>query len=288
MRTSRTVSRMSYIFLLLAPFLVFTIGAVRALRIPGLYHVLAGVQLVAVSAAAWQVGARAILIDEGEHRPVALAGALLMAPWVLFGLLAGIGLPQQATPHENDLRYSILLLDGVSIAGGLVVLTDALRRAGERFYSTIGFAATMLIGPLGVVWAVLPLGLGDVVAQERASNGSVPLWLTSLQGLSELLLMSTIFLTYIAAAAFAAALGRTQWLGRAASRSFVRVSLLAVLCLAIMMAVALRNPQDSMAVFKTWYAIPGFIFSIPAVSFMIPSLLGANLLRRAGDAVDAV
>lgn len=39
-----------------------------------------------------------------------------------------------------------------------------------------------------------------------------------------------------------------------------------------------------MAIFETWYAIPGFVFWIPAVSFMIPSLLGIHLLRRAGAA----
>lgn len=289
MQVPKRLGRLSYVFLYITPFLVFTVGAVRALRIPGVYQVLAGVQFAAVALAAWQVGAWAITVEGGARRQCALAGTLLILPWLFFALLAGIGLPSQATPPENRLRYGILLLDGVAIAGGLVLLTDVLRQAGERFYSTIGFAAAVLAGPLGVLWAVFPLALGDVVAQVRATAGQIPDWLKSLQGLSEILLMGIIFLTYVASAAFSKALGRTQWLGRSASRGFTYVSLLAILGVAIMMMVALRTPQDPMAAFKTWYALPGFIFSIPAVSFMIPSLLGVSLLKRAGatDGADA-
>lgn len=283
MPTGSRDRRLSYVFLCVTPFLVFTIAAVRALRVPGLYHALAGVQLTAVSVAVWRLGAWAIGTDTVERRRLAVAGALLVAPWIPFSLLPGVGLPQQATEAENYLRYGVLLLDGVLLAGGLIVFSEALKEAGERFYSTLGFAATVLAGPLFLLWATFPLALGGAAAQERSASGQLPLWFTSLQGLSEILLMSAVILTYLAAAAFAAALGRTRWLGRRSSRAFVGTSLFAVLCLAIMTAVAIRS-QDPMAIFKTWYAIPGFVFSIPAVSFMIPSLLGVTLLRRAGDA----
>lgn len=275
--------RLSFVLLCLTPFLVFGIAAVRALRVPGLYHALAGVQLTVVCMAMWRLGGWAIASQAMERRKIATAGTLLVAPWVLFSLIPGIGLPQQATEAENQLRYGVLLLDGLVMAGGLLVVGDALRDAGERFYSSLGSAAAMLAGPLVLIWAMFPLALGGAAMQERSASGQLPLWLSSLQGLSEMLLMSAVFLTYLAATAFAAAFGRTRWLGPASSRSFVWVSLFAVLCLAITTTVAIRS-QDPMAIFKTWYAIPGFVFSIPAVSFMIPSLLGVTLLRRAGDA----
>jgi hypothetical protein len=42
--------------------------------------------------------------------------------------------------------------------------------------------------------------------------------------------------------------------------------------------------------FKTpWYTIPGFIFAIPAIPWIMPCLFGVVLLRRAGNGnVDAV
>jgi hypothetical protein len=241
------------------------------------------VQLTAVSVAGWRLGAWAIRTEGVEGRRLAVAGALLIAPWIPFSLLPGVGLPQQATETENYLCYGVLLIDGMLMAAGLIVFSEALKEAGERFYSTLGFAATVLAGPLFLIWAMFPLALGGAAAQDRSATGQLPLWFTSLQGLSEILLMSAVVLTYLAAAAFAAALGQTQWLGRTSSRAFAGTSLFAVVCLTTMMAVALPS-QDPMAIFKTWYAIPGFVFSIPAVSFMIPSLLGVTLLRRAGDA----
>ena len=40
----------------------------------------------------------------------------------------------------------------MSIAVGFVVLKEALTEAGERFDSTLGFAAIMLAGPLYLIW----------------------------------------------------------------------------------------------------------------------------------------
>ncbi len=79
------------------------------------------------------------------------------------------------------------------------------------------------------------------------------------------------------------ALGRAGWIGRRTRQACVGSSLLALLCLVIMAVVAFTHPDDSQAIFHVWYAIPDFIFSIPAVSFIIPSLFGVILLRRAGD-----
>lgn len=283
MRAAIRERHIDYLILCISPFLVFAVRAARPLHVAGLYQVLAVLQAVLVSVVAWRLGGWAIGVDAGASRRIALAGVLLVLPWVLFSFLAGVGLPQQATATENRLRYGVLLVDSIAMAAGLVICSEVLKEAGERFYSALGFAAIVFAGPLYACWAAFPLALGDVAAQERSTSGQVPSWLTSLQGLSEILLMSALFLTYLAAAAFGAALGRAQFLSRRSTRAFVGTSLFAVPCLAILMVVALRSPNDPMAVFKTWYAIPGFVFSIPAVSFMIPSLLGVNLLRRVGE-----
>ena len=79
--------------------------------------------------------------------------------------------------------------------------------------------------------------------------------------------------------AFAASLGRVQWLGRGAARAFIIVSFVALLFLMIR---GLQYP-DPRALSTPWYTNPGFVVGIPAVPFIMPFLLGVVLLRRAGD-----
>jgi len=79
---------------------------------------------------------------------------------------------------------------------------------------------------------------------------------------------SVAVLTYLAIAGFAAALRRVRWLGRTTSRVFAGISLFALPWILITMAVFLKVP-DSRAVLGILIAIPGFVFSVPAVPLMI-------------------
>jgi hypothetical protein len=45
------------------------------------------------------------------------------------------------------MRYLVLIVMAMAVAGGFVVLKEALGEVGERFYSTLGFAAVILAGP---------------------------------------------------------------------------------------------------------------------------------------------
>jgi len=88
-----------------------------------------------------------------------------------------------------------------------------------------------------------------------------------------------VLLTYLATAAFAASLGKVQWLGRGAARAYIGVSFVALLFLVIR-GVAYPDPK---ALSTPWYTNPGFIVGIPAVPYIMPFLLGVVLLRRAGE-----
>ena len=117
---------------------------------------------------------------------------------------------------------------------------------------------------------------GVFFAKEHA--GEVPQALHSLGDTFDLLLFVAGFLTYLATVAFAASLGRVQWLGRRATRAFMIVNGVALLFLVIR---GLQYP-DPRALSAPWYTSPGFIVGIPAVPFIMPFLLGVVLLRRAG------
>jgi hypothetical protein len=87
------------------------------------------------------------------------------------------------------------------------------------------------------------------------------------------------FLTYLATVAFAASLGRVQWLGRRATRAFMIVNGVALLFLLIR---RLQYP-DPKALSMQWHTSPGLIVGIPPVPFIMPFLFGVVLLRRPGE-----
>src|SRR5438876_10589627 len=268
-----TVRRVSYVFLCIVPFLSFVVVGVRAFRVPGVYQAVGVAYFVAIAIAAWTLGTRAIRGDGQDRRLLGLAGTLLITPFALVALLwVGVGGPWQATAAENQMRYLVLIVMATAIASGFVVLREAVRKAGERFYATLGFAAIMLSGPLYLIWNIL--AFAAYYGKEHA--GEMPAAIVSLRDMMDVLLFVAGFLTYLATAAFAASLGRLKWLGRGAIRAFIIVSFVALLFLVIR---GFRYPDGRVT---PWYTNPGFIGGIAAVPFIMPILFGVVLLRRAG------
>jgi hypothetical protein len=268
----------NYVILCASLVVVTLLFGVRV-KYPGVvYYALAGIQFVVICISAWQVGASAITSGAVEERRLAAAGALLVVSWGLFSFLPGIGPPGDQTHAENALRYLILLVNSIAIAGGLIVLREALGEAGERFYSTLGFGAIMLAAPAYLVWAATAVGYFRW--KGVVGSGPVPPGIALMENVLDILLFLGGALTYIATAAFAASLGRTRWLGRTATRVYVTASLFALLCLAVR---GLQFPVRSIAM-TSWSTIPGFVVGIPAVPWIMPVLFGVVVLRRAGDA----
>jgi hypothetical protein len=199
---------------------------------------------------------------------LALAGTLLL-------VLERCIRPYQATPVENRMRFLVLLVDSIAITGGFVVLWETLREAGERFYSTLGSATNMLAGAAYLIWMSFTLGMVVV----RVQAGQTPPEVRAVYQVYDILLFFACILTYLTTAAAATSLGRASWLGRSATRAYVIVSLIAVLLLALR---GLPYPELT-ATSTAWYLQPAFIAGIPAVPWIMPSLLGVVLLRRAGD-----
>ncbi len=275
MSTDQRRRDLSYVVLCAGLVIAFVLFGVRANYSPGVYYAIAGVQLAIFSVAAWNLGASALQADAGERRRLAIAGTLLITPGVLFSFVPGIGPPGDQTPEENQLRYLILLINSMAIAGGLIVLRESLREAGEHFFATLGFAAIVVATPLYLIWGSLMLQ--DFRASADLIAGEVPPWIHWIRDLSDILLFFGGALTYMSAAAFAMSLAQIQWLGRNTTRAFVAASVVAVLCLVIR-GIQFPNPTA-----MAWYAIPGFVFGIPAIPWIMPCVFGVVLLRRAGS-----
>jgi hypothetical protein len=249
------------------------------------FWTLAIVQFCVICISAWTVGASAMRDGPDERRTPALAGAFTVLPIALFSFLPGIGAPWQAAPAENQMRYLVLFIDGLAIAIGFIILRSALREAGEGFYSTLGFAGIVLAAPLCGIFAAIQLTFYR--SMDRADAVPGPADLATFDELSIILLLFGVTLTYLATAGFAAALGRIRWVGRRASRATVIASLLAAAFVAIRVAEAMQSPREPIWGFEHWYAMPGFILTIPAVPWLVPCALGVALLRRTGASAAA-
>ena len=124
------IRRLSEIFLWIIPFLTFFVFVwIRTLRTPGVWQTLAGLQIAAVAFAAWKLGASAIRSEAEHRRRLALAGAILVAPWAVIAFLIGMGPPTWANDAENRMRYEALLIARILIPGGFVVLWATFRPA---------------------------------------------------------------------------------------------------------------------------------------------------------------
>lgn len=277
MKVNNTVRRVSYVFLCLLPILNIVVVGVRALRIPMVYQLIGGVIFAAILLAAWILGAwRMFESDAGEKRKLALVGVLLIASSALVSLLwVGIATPWDATPTENEMRYLVLLFGSIAVTTAFIVLKDLLNDAGERFYSTLGFALNILSGAAYLIWTCFEIGAHAV----QVRNGQIPPAIVALSDIFDIILFIACVLTYIATAAFAVSLGKLGWLGRGATRTYFIANLFA---LVLIMLRGLSFP-DPTATTTPWYINLGFIAGIPAVPWIMPSLLGVVLLRRAGD-----
>ncbi len=252
-----------------------------ALRVPEAYGVqayyfVAAIQFGIVALTAWKLGANAITAPEEGRRTLAAAGGLLFVPFGIFSFVSSMGVPGSGqTPAQEQFRYLVLLTVSITVTAGLIFLREALRQAGETFYSTLGFIAIFFAAPLYLLFTLAELG-----AYHRSLNVGSTQAPQHFGGLGSILLSLVLFfgsvLTYLATAAFAAALGRIKWIGHKATFALVIASLFGFICLTLR---GLDFPDPQVA-FHHWYTILGWIAGIPAVPWLIPCMLGVVLLRR--------
>jgi hypothetical protein len=271
----QSVRRFSYFSLCSLPFLAGVVGSMRPLRTAGVHQVIGGLLFTVVAIAAWSAGAREIFERAGP-RKLALAGGLFILPWAIISLLwVGIGPPFQATLSENYMRYLVLVSNSILVTSAFIVLKDALYEIGERFYATIGFAASLAAG--GAYLVCLNMSLAYVAVAMGGDKTPPPAILGTLYSSLEFF---ACLMTYVTTGIFAVALGQARLLGRGPTRAYLIACGILVLLLVMR---GLQFPEIS-ANTAPWYTRPGVIAGIPAVPWIMPCLLGAVLLRRAGDA----
>ena len=273
---AQPLRRASYWTLCMSPMLIAPLTGARSMRIDGIYQVVGVLLFATVALSAWRLArplTSAVPVSDPRLR---LAGSLLLAPFALIALLwVGLGTPWDATPSENTMRYAVLLTGAVAITVALFLLKELLCETGERLYSGLGLATSVLSGAAFLVWASFQMGFHALVVAQGQALSAV----AAVNNILDALLFAAGCLAYIMTATLAHSLGKARWLGRRASLAYVLLNILA-LALLLLRGVSFPSPSASP---DPWYTRPGFIVGIPAMPWVMPFLLGAVLLRRCGD-----
>jgi hypothetical protein len=277
---SQSARRVGYVFLCVFPFLNLVLAGARPLRVSGVYQPIGVAMFTAIAISVWIVSRDVLRVKESEPRQVALAGLLLILPAAIVSLLwVGIGPPFQATLPENYMRFLVLLWDSILVSIAFVVLTAALHKAGERFYSTLGFGSAL---PAGAAYlGCLSFSLAQVATFMHGDKTPLPMFLDNFYSALEFVACVT---TYAATLFFAIALWQTKLLSRGAACVYMAVSAIMMLLIIVR---GIDYPEISSHT-APWYTRPGVIAGIPAIPWLMPCLLGVVLLRRAGDVHQSV
>lgn len=270
--------RIGFAFLCTAPFLNLVVLGVRAFHVAGVYQLVGVAYFSVIVLAMWGAGARGLVNNDASVQRLALAGALLLVPMSLMGLLwVGIGAPWQATLQENRMRFLVLAAGSIGLTSGFVVLQQALRDEGEGVVSSLALALSLLAGASYLTWFSFHVGFRQLHLQ----TGQVPSFIQPISDVLDTLEFFACALTYAAAFLFSASFGLAGWVSRKAS---VVLALASALGFALLVLRGISYP-DLDAATAPWYVRPGFMAGVPVICWIIPILLGAIVLRQAGRAL---
>ena len=215
---------------------------------------------------------------EPENRALKIGAVFLLIPWVLFSLFAGMGQPP-ATPQawlasltEQQVRYSILILGGVSSLVGFAILKMYLK--GGRLFASLGFALFSLALPLFVLnmayWGYyLPEAFRSFLSDETAPR---PDWYLAVRSLFYVVSSVEVALLYLSTIFFALGLKEARMLSNSSCRWYQIFGMLG--------AVLVLVPQSWPGLFSTL----SYFVAIPAIPFIMPYLMGIQVLKKTRNA----
>ncbi len=269
------------IYLSLVPFVVtilaFTTGHISY----KIYLPIWIINICLMVVAAWFLGAHVIKNNDSEKRHLAIVACLMLAPTLLTSIFGGMGTPPGTikewvtTATEQQARFSLLIISGILICFGFILLRDKLRRTAGNFYAQIGFAAILIALPILIFnmsfWHSFAIETYKI--KINSVSEKTPEWFIPAVNQVWILSMVEVSLTYLAIAAFVAALQSANWFRKTPSRIYIIISLLAIVC------IMLYPLYPGSRVFS---GFPYYPFMIPAIPFFLIYFIGINLLRKTG------
>ncbi|GAB3921640.1 hypothetical protein [Mucilaginibacter myungsuensis] len=236
-----------------------------------LYTTIWALNFCLMSIAIWQLKTtRSIGIDPGWTS----AALLLIVPWMLFPLFAGMGPPPLrlaewlTTATEQQVRYTVLIAGGIIAFMAFALLRVKLQKQGETIFSTLGLTAIGIAMPLFILnmifWGYYLTDAFKIFV--TLPQGKRPDWYPPVKTLFYLISVIEVVLIYFATGLFGIALRKVQALSYWACCVYIVVALLGMILVAL--------PTSSPEPFSTL----GYLAAIPAIPFVMPYLIGIRLL----------
>lgn len=276
---SRAAKLTSYIYLLLVPFIVAGLGFGVGHVSYKIYLPIWLLNIVLMTLASWTLGLHIIQEKNEEENKLAKTAFFLIIPSILISMFAGLGPPPEtatewtASATEQQVRYFMLVISGLFIAFGFVGLRDRLKTEGENYYSLVSLTSILIAIPLFVInmlyWGFYLTELFKI--QTIANSTNFPDWFSPMKQLFGLVSVVEVALTYFATFAIVRAMRKVGWLNKTSSFFYSLFSLLAFTIIILS------------AFFRETFKIPGFAVSIPAFPFLMPYIIGINLLWKVGN-----
>jgi hypothetical protein len=270
----------SYVYLIAIPFLTAILGFGVGHISYQVYIPVWLVNVVLMALSAWTLGLQTWRSQDAGRRNLARIGVVMIVPWALFSIFFGMGPPPVnlatwlETATEQQTRYYILVAGGIIAGCGFALLAVHLAKVGETFYGVIGRTLVAVAIPLFVLnmifWGQFLLesfrGFTDTASAER------PAWYVALRSLFYHIALIEVALLYLTTVAFAAGLDAARIFKTTACRIYIAVSI--AFTVLSLLPTGISEP----------FATLSYIVSVPAIPFIMPYLMGVNLLRRAGSA----
>jgi hypothetical protein len=209
-----------------------------------------------------------------EPEYLKVAAAFLLIPWMLFSIFAGMGPPPQtpqawlASVTEQQLRYSILILGGLSALLGFSILRMNLK--GGRLFASLGSTLFSLALPLFVLnmayWGFyLPEAFRSFLTDAAPRR---PDWYLAVRSLFDVISCVEVSLIYLSTIFFAIALNEARVLSNSGCRWYQIFGALG----AIFVLVPPSWPDH--------FSTLAYFASIPAIPFIMPYFMGIQVLRK--------
>lgn len=271
MFSKKNISRF---YLIAIPILTAVIGFSNSHVSYQIYLPLWIINIALMGSALWVLGKQLLKTNGGNQSFTAIL--LIIIPWMLFSIFAGMGPPPETIKDfakaagVQEVRYGILICGGLLMVTGLTMLKDRLKIAGENFYSLLGMVFILMATPLFILNMVY---WGSYLTEafkifSVSEDVKRPDWYQPVRSFFAAISKIEVSLIYAATAAFAASFKKVGWINPVSCKAYIYISFLAIIVNLLPSSVPMP------------LSAAGYLVSIPAIPFVMLYLMGINLLAR--------
>lgn len=263
--------KLSYIFLLAVPFLVTAMAFIFGHCSHLIYLPAWLVNMLLMSIAVRTLG-------RSKNEAVCRSTWFLIMSWAPISVFAGMGPPPEtaegwaALAWEQQLRYCILIVSGMMTTIGFLRLYDTLNVGSAYRFANIGKAMFLIALPLFIAnmiyWGFFLTNVFVEYTQPGAP--AKPEWLQTVSRVFTVVRMIEVSLIYLGTATFTYVLGVSGRINRLACSIYIFFCFLGAIL--NLLPAGLAEP----------FATANYVSYIPAITLLMPYLIGVNLLQRAG------